>query len=560
MKRTWWKESVVYQIYPRSFMDSNGDGIGDLRGIISRLDYLKNLGVDVVWLCPVYKSPNDDNGYDISDYRGIMDEFGTLGDWDELLSQIHKRGMKLIMDFVANHSSDEHPWFVESRSSRDNPYRDYYVWRPAKNGKEPNNWVSYFSGSVWEYDEKTDEYYLHIFSKKQPDLNWENEKVRNELYETMQWWLDKGIDGFRMDAINIISKADGFPSVPSENDEYVWGGRYFHNGPKVHDYLREMNEKVFSRYDIMTVGEMGALTPELARLYSGEDRNELNTVFHFDIMELGYKPNGKWNLSPWKLTDFKKITSQWQYELEDIGWNSLFLGNHDFPRVVSRFGNDSEYRIESAKMLATCLFTQKGTPYMYQGDEIGMTNVAFPSIDYYRDIETVNMYREAVQERKISPETVMKSIHLQGRDNARTPMQWSSGSNAGFTTGTPWIQANPNYTQINVEKDLCEPDSILNYYKKLIALRKENPVLVYGRYNEILKDSEEIFAYTRSLENESLLVVLNFADTEADFLLPENINYRGIELIIGNYDVVSTQNISSIKLKAYEARVYKLML
>jgi oligo-1,6-glucosidase len=441
-RKAWWKEAVVYQIYPRSFMDSNGDGIGDLQGILSKLDYLKELGIDVIWLSPVYQSPNDDNGYDISDYRAIQKEFGTMEDFDRLLQEAHARGIKIMLDLVVNHTSDEHPWFVESRSSKDNDKRDFYFWRPGKDGKEPNNWLSCFSGSAWEYDATTDEYYLHIFSKKQPDLNWDNPRVRKEVYDMMKWWLDKGIDGFRMDVINFISKVDGLPSV--EGDGYQWGGAYFMNGPRIHEYLQEMNREVLSHYDLITVGETPGVTPEQAILYTAEDRKELQMVFQFEHMELDSGPNVKWDLKPWRLHDLKVTMSKWQTALDGKGWNSLYLNNHDQPRMVSRFGDDGKYRVESAKMLATFLHMMQGTPYIYQGEEIGMTNVRFSSIDEYRDIETLNMYRE-YRERGVPVESIMESIYAKGRDNARTPMQWNDSENAGFTTGKPWIAVNPNY-------------------------------------------------------------------------------------------------------------------
>lgn len=470
MDKKWWKESVVYQIYPRSFKDSNGDGIGDLQGIISKLDYLNHLGVDVVWLCPVYQSPNDDNGYDISNYQSIMDDFGTLSDWEELLAGLHSRGMKLIMDLVVNHSSDEHAWFVESRKSQDNPYRDYYIWRPGKDGQPPNDWGSFFSGSAWEYDEKSEEYYLHLFSRKQPDLNWDNPKLRKEIYDMMTWWLDKGIDGFRMDVINLISKVPELPSVSGESNgeqpTYHFGGDYFVNGPRVHEYMQEMNREVLSKYDIMTVGEAVNVTPEEASLYVSEDRNELNMVFHFELMDVDSGPGGKWNVQPWKLADIKSIISKWQVALDGKGWNSLYMNNHDQPRMLSRFGDDKLFPKESGKMLATLLHTLQGTPYIYQGEEIGMTNVQFASIDDYKDIEIVNMYKEYLAAGH-SEEKIMNSIYIKGRDNGRTPMQWNSEPQAGFTTGNPWLAVNPNYKDINVEKALADPDSIFHYYKKL---------------------------------------------------------------------------------------------
>ncbi|KEO83387.1 glycoside hydrolase family 13 protein [Tumebacillus flagellatus] len=560
MERKWWKEGTVYQIYPRSFADSNGDGIGDIPGIISKLEYLKNLGIDIIWLSPVYKSPNDDNGYDISDYQDIMDEFGTMQDWDTLLAEMHARGMKLIMDLVVNHSSDEHRWFVESRKSKDNPYRDYYIWRPGGEGNcEPNNWESCFSGSAWQHDEQTNEYFLHLFSKKQPDLNWENPKVRQEVYDMMTWWLDKGIDGFRMDVINMISKVEGMPSAPpQEGRKYVWGGEYFMNGPRIHDYLREMNEKVLSRYDIMTVGETPGVTPEEAANYVHEDRHELNMLFQFELMDID-SGNGKWDVRPYKLTDLKRILSKWQYGLgHGKGWNSLYMNNHDQPRMVSRFGDDRTFRLESAKMLGTLLHTQQGTPYVYQGEEIGMTNVKFESIDQYQDIETLNMYHEKVNQQGADPAKVMESIYIKGRDNARTPMQWDDSPNAGFTTGTPWLQVNPNYTEINAKQAVSDPNSIYNYYKRLIQTRKNNLVLIYGEFDELLKDSETFYVYTRTLGDERALIVLNFTKTDQTFELPSDVTYNGFELLISNYDVDPTQDIRTFTTRPYEARVYRL--
>lgn len=557
MNRTFWKEAVVYQIYPRSFQDSNGDGIGDLQGIISRLDYLQKLGVDVVWLSPVYKSPNDDNGYDISDYEDIMDEFGTMQDWEQLLHGLHQRGMKLMMDLVINHSSDEHPWFIESRSSKDNPYRDYYIWRPAgPNGERPNNWSSVFSGPAWELDEATGEYYLHLFSRKQPDLNWENPKLREELYKMITFWLDKGVDGLRMDVINMISKVEGLPSSQRDDlapGELAWGGEYYMNGPRVHEYLHEMNKKVLSKYDIMTVGETPGVTVEDAVLYTDEARQELQMVFQFEHMDVDSGPEGKWDVAPWTLTKLRNVLHKWQVGLAEKGWNSLYLNNHDQPRMVSRFGNDSKYRVISAKMLATLLHTLKGTPYIYQGEEIGMTNVKFTSLDQYKDIEILNMYREKVTEGGADHDTILNAIHTKGRDNARTPMQWNASTNAGFTEGEPWLGVNPNYKDINVEQALADPDSIFYYYQRLIALRKKNPVMVYGEYKLLLPDHENIYAYTRTLDQEKWLVLLNFNETPQSLDLPELTTTS--EMIIGNYpDEVPAQE----PLRPYEARVYRL--
>ncbi|UJF31839.1 glycoside hydrolase family 13 protein [Paenibacillus hexagrammi] len=559
MAKQWWKDSVVYQIYPRSFMDSNGDGIGDLKGIISKLDYLQTLGVDVVWLCPVYESPNDDNGYDISNYQSIMKDFGTLADWEELLKGLHDRGMKLIMDLVVNHSSDEHAWFVESRKSKDNEYRDYYIWRPGQDGHAPNDWGSFFSGSAWQYDEQTEEYFLHLFSKKQPDLNWENPKLRQEVYDMMKWWLDKGIDGFRMDVINLISKVPELPSVVEGNhDSYHFGGDYFMNGPRVHEYLQEMNREVLSKYDIMTVGEAIGVTPEEAALYVGEERNELNMVFHFELMDVDSGEHGKWDVKPWKLSDIKRIIKKWQLELQDKGWNSLYLNNHDQPRMLSRFGNDTVYHKESAKMLATLLHTLQGTPYIYQGEEIGMTNVKFASIEEYKDIETLNMYQEQLAAGK-DVDSIMNSIYVKGRDNGRTPMQWSSDRHAGFTKGMPWISVNPNYEQINVEQALQDPESIFHYYKKLIELRKVHNVTGYSNYRALMEDNDRIFAYIRSNNEEQLLVILNFTGEPASFVLDEDIRYQRNTLLISNYDAAESEDIRHIELRPYEARVYKLL-
>ncbi|UOF88610.1 alpha-glucosidase [Fodinisporobacter ferrooxydans] len=557
MKRAWWKEAVVYQIYPRSFKDSNGDGIGDLSGIISRLDYLKELGIDVIWLSPVYKSPNDDNGYDISDYQDIMDEFGTLEDFNQLLAEAHKQGIKIMMDLVVNHTSDEHPWFVESRSSKDNPKRDYYIWRHGQNGKEPNNWVSCFSGPAWEYDAHTDEYYLHIFSKKQPDLNWENPQLRKEIYDMMRWWLDKGIDGFRMDVINFISKVEGLPDAPGEG--YQWGGQFFMNGPRIHEFLQEMNREVLSSYDLITVGEMPGVSPEQAVLYTGEDRQELHMVFQFEHMDLDSGNGGKWDIKPWSLHDFKQTMTKWQVSLSGKGWNSLYLNNHDQPRMVSRFGNDGEFHKESAKMLATCLHMMQGTPYIYQGEELGMTNVAFSTIDDYRDIETINMFRERIQQGE-ETEHVMHSIHAKGRDNARTPMQWDDTENAGFGKGTPWLPVNPNYVSINARQQWSDPDSIFHYYQRLIQLRKQYELIVYGSYELILADHPEIYAYTRKWKNEQILVILNFFAGTPVFEMPQDIRFAQPKLLISNYSVDQNENIRNISLRPYEARVYHFII
>ncbi len=559
MNYTWWKESVVYQIYPRSFMDSNGDGIGDIQGIIMKLDYLKELGIDTIWLSPVYESPNDDNGYDISNYQKIMAEFGTMEDWEELLNQVHMREMKLIMDLVVNHTSDEHEWFVQAKSSKDNPYRDYYIWRdPKEDGSVPNNWASNFGGSAWEYNEETKDYYLHLFSKKQPDLNWENEKLREEIYSMMKWWLDKGIDGFRMDVINFISKAEGLPdgeTKPGRN--FASGSKHYRNGPKIHEYMKEMNQKILSQYDVMTVGEMPGVTPEQAKDYTGEERNELNMVFQFEHVGLDNGPSGKWDLKPLDLMELKQSLSRWQYALAEKGWNSLYFNNHDQPRSLSRFGDDGKYRIESAKMLATLLHMMKGTPYVYQGEELGMTNVKFETIDSYKDIETLQAYSE-LKEQGWSEAKVMESIHQKSRDNARTPMQWNSEDHAGFTTSSPWLAVNPNFTTINAESEMANPDSIFHYYKQLIQLRRQNDLIVYGDFQMILEDDQEIFAYVRTYQNKKLLVICNFYDQEPTFKLPKDIHFMTKQLLLSNYKVDEQASISDINLQPYETRVYLL--
>ena len=553
MEKAWWKEAVVYQIYPRSFMDSNGDGIGDINGITSRLDYLKELGVDVLWLSPVYQSPNDDNGYDISDYQAIMEEFGTMEDFDRMLEGIHARGMKLVMDLVVNHTSDEHPWFVESRKSKDNPYRDYYIWREGKDGKEPNNWGSCFSGSAWEYDKTTDMYYLHLFSKKQPDLNWDNPKVRDEVFQMMNWWCEKGIDGFRMDVISLISKKPGLPDG-YQAPGALYGDSGCANGPHVHEYLQEMNQKVLSHYDLMTVGECAGVTIEEAKKYANADGRELSMVFQFEHVEAN-GPMGKWTDERVQLKDFKTTMSKWQTELEGKAWNSLFLGNHDQARSVSRFGNDApEYREVSAKMLVTCLHMMQGTPYVYQGEELGMTNCPFPTLEDLRDIESINAFHELTEAGKVNPEDMMRYIRLRGRDNARTPMQWDDSANAGFTTGTPWIMVNPNYTEINAKTEMEDPDSVFRYYQKIIGLRKKEKVMVYGTYQVLDPDNEKLYVYTRTLDNEKLLVICNFTEEEETYSVPEEFS-KG-EVLISSYHREKAEK--EIMLKPYEALVLKI--
>ena len=552
MEKKWWKESVVYQIYPKSFKDSNGDGVGDIRGIIQKLDYLKELGVNVLWISPMLESPQDDNGYDISDYRRIYKEYGTMEDYEELLSEAHKRDIRILMDLVVNHTSDEHNWFVESRKSKDNPYRDYYIWKDPVNGKEPNNWGGAFGGSAWEYDSQTQMYYLHLFSKKQPDLNWENEKVRQEVYDMMTFWCEKGIDGFRMDVISMISKDQTFPDGEMNNSLYGDFGPYCVHGPRVHEFLQEMNREVLSRYDIMTVGETSGVTIEEAQKYAGEAGKELNMVFQFEHVDNGSGDYGKWTTEKYDFKEFKRIMIKWQEELQGKAWNSLFLGNHDQPRSVSRFGNDNPaYRETSAKMLATCLHMMQGTPYVYQGEELGMTNVYFDKLEDYRDIESINFFTELTEAGLMTPEYMMKCLMLRSRDNARTPMQWDDSEQAGFTDGESWIKVNPNYKEINAAQQLEDPNSIFYYYQKLIRLRKEKDIIVYGGFEPLYRDDEQIFAYIRRQEQEKLLTVCNFSDKNAEMEIPEE--FKGAECLITNLD--RTVFEGRIVLKPYEAFV-----
>ncbi len=541
----WWKEEVIYQIYPRSFKDSNNDGIGDIPGIIEKLDYIKTLGVDIIWLSPVYESPNDDNGYDVSDYRRIHPEFGTMEDFDLLLKGIHERGMKLIMDLVVNHSSDEHRWFQESRKSKDNPYRDFYIWKKGKNGGPPNNWSSFFGGSAWKYDELTDEYFLHLFTKKQPDLNWENPAVRKEVYEIIRFWLEKGIDGFRMDVIPLISKRLDFADTPYEK----FGDTVQHiysNGPRVHEFINEMYEEVLQHYDIMTVGEGPGISREVGLDYVGHDRRELNMIFHLDHMFLGFGNKGRFDQYPYDLLEVKKIFNDWYAAMGDSGWISIFLDNHDFVRMVSRFGNDRQYRIESAKLLAMLILTQRGTPCIYQGSEIGMTNVRYESIDDFRDVETLNFYK--IFTANGLPEAEFINLaNTYGRDNVRTPMQWADAEHGGFTEGTPWIKVNPNYTDINVEAAISDRDSIFHFYKKLLDLRKGNTALIYGEYEELSGDSKVLYIYKRWFRNEIYTVMLNFSDGRQVF----DLAYDPGELILSNYEE------NEAALSPWEARIYK---
>ena len=586
--RQWWKEAVVYQVYPRSFNDANGDGIGDLKGITEKLPYLAKLGINVIWLSPVFDSPNVDNGYDISDYFAIMSDFGTMEDFDEMLETAHKHGIKILMDLVANHTSDEHPWFKESRSSKDNPYRDYYIWKDPKGFDEdgnpipPNNWASEFGGPAWEWDEATGQFYLHIFFKEQPDLNWENEKVREDLYSMVRWWLDKGVDGFRLDAINIISKPEGYPDDPSTDYEKHTSSIPFviTNGTMVHPWMKELTRETFSRYDVMTVGETSATSPEDAKLWAGYHTGELNMIFHFDHMGVDNDPNGKlggkWSYAPYKLTELKRILNDWQTTLEGNAWGSLYWNNHDQPRVVSRFGNDSdEFRTLSAKQLATTLHFMQGTPYIYQGEELGMTNVKFDSIEDYRDGDSIRFYEDMhVDHKRLSHEEAMQAIYIKGRDNARTPVQWDASANGGFSPEgvTPWIAVNPNYPAINAEAVLADEDSIFYHYQQLVALRrgKLKDMMVYASFAPVDSvqvphdEDEAVYAYTRtggadgSPANESLLVVSNFTaeEQERDFAVLAEAREAGarVELVSSNYkdDAGST-------LRPYEAKVYHIV-
>ncbi len=544
----WWHRSAIYQIYPRSFMDSNGDGIGDILGIVSKLDYIKMLGVDAIWLSPVFASPNDDNGYDISDYRDIMPEFGTMEDMELLITESEKRGIKIIVDLVLNHTSDEHKWFVEAKSSIDNKYRDYYIWRDPVDGHEPNDIGSMFSGSAWEYDESSGQYYLHIFSKKQPDLNWENEAVRKEAIDIVNFWIDKGVGGFRLDVIELIGK------MPDKNITA--------NGPRLHDYIREINQNAFSRKDLLTVGECWCADEEIGKLYSNPTREELSMIFQFEHMTIDEQEGkGKWYLANLDFIRLKEVLNKWQKAFNGDGWNSLFWNNHDLPRIISRFGNDGEYRVLSGKMLATLLHGMKGTPYIYQGEEIGMTNVRFSSIDDYRDIEILNMYKDRISKGE-SHDVIMESIYAKGRDNARTPMQWNSEDYAGFSTTLPWIAVNDNYTNINVEATLADKDSIFYHYQKLVKLRKEKNVIVYGDFTMIFSNHREVFAYVRSLGEDRILVVCNFYSSNVQINIKNelkkiDIAVDKVDIILSNYND-SSVDMNNVLLRPYEAVIYEL--
>ncbi|WP_022795143.1 glycoside hydrolase family 13 protein [Marinococcus halotolerans] len=554
MNRKWWKETVVYQIYPRSFMDANGDGIGDIEGIKERLDYIKHLGIDVIWICPIYKSPNDDNGYDISDYKDILAEFGTMEEFDDLLKKIHQKGMKLIIDLVINHTSDEHPWFIESRSSKNNPYRDYYIWRSGDGISEPNNWESIFGGSVWEYDEYTKEYYMHVFSSKQPDLNWENEKVREEVYDMINWWLDKGIDGFRVDAISHIKKRSNLPNLPNpQNKKFVPSFEGHMNQTGIQKFLKELKEQTFDNYDIMTVGEANGVDVSEANDWVGFEDGKFNMIFQFEHLNL-------WNQSEENGLDIyklKNVLTKWQKGLEGVGWNALFLENHDQPRSVSTWGNDKEFWDKSAKCLATLYFLMKGTPFIYQGQEIGMTNAYFEHLKEYNDVATKNFYYHEKEMGK-SHEEIINIIKKTSRDNSRTPMQWNYSLNSGFSDGTPWLKVNPNYEKINVTKQIEEKNSIYNYYKELIQIRKNHLTILYGTYDLIQEDHPKVYAYTRTLEAEKILIVTNLFEEETFFTLPTSFMNYSFNLIISNYEEKKNNENEALTLKPYEARVYSL--
>lgn len=560
MERKWWENSVVYQIYPKSFYDSNNDGIGDIKGIISKLDYLKYLGIDVIWLSPIYKSPMADNGYDISDYYSIANQFGTMEDMDNLIEEAKKRNIKIIMDLVINHTSDEHQWFIESKSSKDNPLRDYYIWKdPKEDGSEPNNWESVFGGSAWEYDKTTNQYYLHVFAKKQPDLNWENYKVRESLYEMINYWLDKGIGGFRVDAITFIKKGNDFKDLqPVGNEKLVPIGKACLNQKGIDKFLNELKEKTFSKYDIFTVAEAPGVPKEDLYKYAGKN-GFFDMLIEFGHADLDIGSDGRWyKENPWTLLDFKKALSESQEVYNEIGFGALYIENHDQPRSLNKYiKKEEDISPISAKMLAISYFFLKGIPFIYQGQEIGMTNVKYESIEDYDDIASIGQYKNALNE-GLSKEEALRAIHKRSRDNARTPMQWDNSENAGFTNGKPWLKVNPNYKFINVKSQINDKNSILEFYKKLIKIRKENEIAIYGIYELILEDNTSIYAYTRTLDNKKLLVICNFTNSYANFKLPYNIKFKRKKYIIGNYDDIDSENIIDFNLKPYEARVYIL--
>jgi len=554
----WWHNSVVYQVYPKSFNDSNDDGIGDISGITEKLDYLQKFGIDIIWLNPIYKSPQVDNGYDISNYREIDPSFGTMADFQKLLDETHKRHMRLILDLVVNHTSDEHPWFKAAKSSKDDPHHNYYIWKDGDGKKLPNNWGSSFGGSTWEYIDKLGQYYLHLFAKQQPDLNWDNPKVRQEIYDIMRFWLEKGVDGFRMDVISLFSKDPAYPDGPViQNKAY---GSYYKgaaNGPKIHDYLQEMNSQVLSHYDIVTVGETPHTSVDEAVKYTDANRHELNMVFHFDHMHLDYDENGKFSTKRFKLSELKEVFTKWQNGMaEHNGWNSLYWSNHDQARPVTRFGaDDTKWREQSAKMLGTILHMQQGTPFIFQGEELGMTNAKFNSIDDYSDIETKNIYNDFMNNKKLGLKYTMKSIYLKSRDNARTPMPWSDGVNAGFTKGTPWIKLNPNYQEINVKNTLADSNSTFYYYQKLIKLRHELPIITNGKYVILDKNNEQTYSYLRENDKQILFVTGNFTDKEQNVELPKQVRNKDGKLIISNFEK-EFKKTDKVVLPAYGSSVY----
>ncbi|MBB2481002.1 alpha,alpha-phosphotrehalase [Bacillus sp. APMAM] len=553
MTQPWWKKAAVYQIYPKSFYDTTGNGLGDIQGVIRKLDYLKKLGIDVIWLTPIYQSPQRDNGYDISDYYKIYDEFGTMEDFEQLLQEAHQRDIKIIMDIVVNHTSTEHEWFKQARSSKDNPYRDYYIWKDAKpNGSEPTNWESKFGGSAWKLDEQTGQYYLHLYDVSQADLNWENEELRKKVYDMMHFWFQKGVDGFRLDVINVISKDQRFP-----DDQTGDGRKFYTDGPRVHEFLKEMNREVFSKYDAMTVGEMSSTTIDNCIKYTNPEEKELSMTFHFHHLKVDYANGEKWSNADFDFLSLKRILSKWQVEMnKGGGWNALFWCNHDQPRIVSRYGNDREYLTESAKMLATAIHLMQGTPYIYQGEEIGMTNPNFESIEDYRDVESHNMYR-LMLEQGLSDEEVLEILRQKSRDNSRTPVQWDSSENAGFTSGTPWIKVAQNYKTLNVENAIQDQNSVFYHYQKLIQLRKEFDIITDGDYELLLEDHPEIFAYIRNGENEKLLVVNNFYGNETSFECPKDLSGYSSEILLSNY-ADSENNVQTIILRPYESIVFHL--
>lgn len=548
----WWKELVGYQVYPRSFKDSNGDGIGDLKGIIEKLDYLKDLGIDLIWVSPFFKSPNDDNGYDISDYKDILEEFGTMEDFDNLLLETHKRGMKLIIDLVINHTSDEHPWFIEARESKDNPKRDWYIWREGKDNEEPNNWESIFKGSAWEKCGKTDEYYLHLFSKKQPDLNWENEEMRKEIYNMMNWWLDKGIDGFRVDAISHIKKVDGFPDMPNpDGKKYVDSFDMHMNIDGIQKHLKELKEETFAKYDIVTVGEANGVDAENADEWVGTENGKFNMIFQFEHLKL-WDYEGDTEFCP---KAYKDVLNKWQVALENKGWNALFIENHDIPRSTSTWGNDNKYWLESAKSFATTYFLQKGTPFIYQGQEIGMTNTVFNSLSEFQDVKSINEGKEKL-EAGMCEKKVLEILSNTSRDNARTPMQWDDSLNAGFTTGKPWLKVNDNYKTINVENQIKDENSIYSHYKKLILLKKNNKTLTHGEFKLVLEDDKHVFAYLRELDNERYLILSNLSEHEKKLNLSE-FNIKNEDIVLSNYQIIE-KDLKEFIVRPFESVVYKI--